>query len=84
MATSGGQDPGIRQTLPLPRPLVLSGSVSIEASGVGDPWKIAEIALIEPLLRLDRVVVLADASRIRKWLENRGASAMSERSAKRS
>jgi D-alanyl-D-alanine endopeptidase (penicillin-binding protein 7) len=27
---------------------------------------------------------LADASRIRKWLENRGASAMSERSAKRS
>ena len=34
MATSGGQDPGIRQTLPLPRPLVLSGSVSIEASGV--------------------------------------------------
>jgi D-alanyl-D-alanine endopeptidase (penicillin-binding protein 7) len=27
---------------------------------------------------------LADASRIRKWLENRGASAMSERTAQRS
>jgi G3E family GTPase len=38
--------------------------IVIEASGVGDPWKIAEIALIEPTLRLDRVVVLADASRI--------------------
>jgi G3E family GTPase len=38
--------------------------IVIEASGVGDPWKIAEIALIEPTLRLDRVIVLADASRI--------------------
>ena len=27
---------------------------------------------------------LADASRIRKWLENRGASALNERNAKRS
>jgi G3E family GTPase len=38
--------------------------IVIEASGVGDPWKIAEIALIEPTLRLDRVIVLADAGRI--------------------
>ena len=38
--------------------------IVIEASGVGDPWKIAEIALIEPTLRLDHVIVLADASRI--------------------
>ncbi|MDA9420691.1 MULTISPECIES: CobW family GTP-binding protein [Bradyrhizobium] len=38
--------------------------IVIEASGVGDPWKIAEIALVEPTLRLDRVIVLADASRI--------------------
>ncbi|WP_022719841.1 GTP-binding protein [Rhodopseudomonas sp. B29] len=38
--------------------------IVIEASGVGDPWKIAEIALIEPMLRLERVIVLADASRI--------------------
>jgi G3E family GTPase len=38
--------------------------IVIEASGVGDPWRIAEIALIEPGLRLDGVLVLADASRI--------------------
>jgi G3E family GTPase len=38
--------------------------IVIEASGVGDPWRIAEIALIEPGLRLDGVIVLADASRI--------------------
>jgi G3E family GTPase len=38
--------------------------IVIEASGVGDPWKIAEIALIEPTLRLDGVIVLADANRI--------------------
>ncbi|WP_024342424.1 CobW family GTP-binding protein [Bradyrhizobium japonicum] len=38
--------------------------IVIEASGVGDPWKIAEIALIEPALRLDQVIVIADGSRI--------------------
>ena len=38
--------------------------VIIEASGVGDPWRIAEIGLVEPALRLNTVVVLADASRI--------------------
>ncbi|MEW6644837.1 MAG: CobW family GTP-binding protein [Pseudomonadota bacterium] len=38
--------------------------IVIEASGVGDPWRIAEIALVEPALRLSRVIVLADASRI--------------------
>lgn len=44
--------------------------IVIEASGVGDPWKIAEIALIEPSLRLDRVIVLADASRIAQLIED--------------
>jgi len=44
--------------------------IVIEASGVGDPWKIAEIALIEPSLRLDRVIVLADASRIVQLIED--------------
>ncbi|WP_322515211.1 GTP-binding protein [Rhodopseudomonas palustris] len=44
--------------------------IVIEASGVGDPWKIAEIALIEPSLRLDRVVVLADASRIAQLIDD--------------
>jgi G3E family GTPase len=38
--------------------------IVIEASGVGDPWRIAEIALVEPDLRLDGVLVLADATRI--------------------
>jgi len=44
--------------------------IVIEASGVGDPWKIAEIALIEPTLRLDRVVVLADAVRIAQLIDD--------------
>jgi G3E family GTPase len=38
--------------------------IIIEASGVGDPWRIAEIALVEPSLRLNAVIVLADALRI--------------------
>ncbi|XUM21576.1 CobW family GTP-binding protein [Bradyrhizobium oligotrophicum S58] len=45
--------------------------VVIEASGVGDPWRIAEIALVEPSLRLDGVVVLADATRIAMQCEDR-------------
>lgn len=44
--------------------------IVIEASGVGDPWKIAEIALIEPSLRLDQVIVLADASRIAQLIDD--------------
>jgi G3E family GTPase len=42
--------------------------IIIEASGVGDPWRIAEIALVEPSLRLNAVIVLADASRIETLL----------------
>jgi G3E family GTPase len=42
--------------------------IIIEASGVGDPWRIAEIALIEPGLRLNAVIVVADASRIEHLL----------------
>jgi len=38
--------------------------IVIEASGVGDPWQIAEIALVEDSLVLNGVVVLADAGRI--------------------
>ncbi|RYX93345.1 MAG: GTP-binding protein, partial [Bradyrhizobiaceae bacterium] len=34
--------------------------IIIEASGVGDPWRIAEIALVEPSLRLNAVIVVAD------------------------
>ena len=45
--------------------------IVIEASGVGDPWRIAEIALIEPALRLDGVIVIADASRIAGLIDDR-------------
>ncbi|MGA7803192.1 CobW family GTP-binding protein, partial [Bradyrhizobium sp.] len=45
--------------------------IVIEASGVGDPWRIAEIALVEPELRLDGVIVLADATRIAGLIDDR-------------
>lgn len=38
--------------------------IIIEASGVGDPWRIAEIALIEPSLKLDALITVVDTSRI--------------------
>lgn len=38
--------------------------IVIEASGVGDPWRIAEIALVENSLKLNALIVLADAKRI--------------------
>jgi G3E family GTPase len=44
--------------------------IVIEASGVGDPWRIAEIALVEPSLRLHLVVVMADASRLPELLQD--------------
>lgn len=45
-------------------------AVVIEASGVGDPGAIAEIALVEPGLTLAGVVVLADAERIAALLQD--------------
>ena len=36
--------------------------VVIEASGVSDPWRIAELGRADPGLRLDAVIVLVDAS----------------------
>ncbi len=36
--------------------------IVIEASGVSDPWRIAQVGLADPGLALDGVVVLADAS----------------------
>lgn len=45
-------------------------AVVIEASGVGDPWAIAEIALVEPGLVLGGVIVLADAERIAALLRD--------------
>lgn len=38
--------------------------IIIEASGVSDPWKIAQVGLADPALLLEGVVVLADADSI--------------------
>lgn len=46
-------------------------AVVVEASGVADPWRIAELALIEPRLRLEAVLVLADAARLPALLADR-------------
>jgi G3E family GTPase len=45
--------------------------VVVEASGVADPWRIAEVALVEPRLTLDAVLVLADATRLPTQLADR-------------
>ena len=44
--------------------------VLIEASGVGDPWSIAEIALVEPQLSLNAVIVLVDGERVGGLLDD--------------
>lgn len=43
----------------LPRP---PEAIVIEASGVSDPWRIAQVGLADPALALDAVLVLADAA----------------------
>ncbi|TWT13508.1 GTP-binding protein [Reyranella sp. CPCC 100927] len=45
--------------------------VVVEASGVADPARIAELAMIEPMLERDGVVVLADASSVRDRASDR-------------
>lgn len=42
----------------------LYDAVVIEASGVSDPWRIAQVARAEPALTLDSVIVLVDASAV--------------------
>jgi len=44
--------------------------IIIEASGVGDPWRIAQLALIEPGFSLEPLVVLADATALRSQLND--------------
>jgi len=39
--------------------------IVIEASGVADPGRIAQVGMADPMLELESVLVLADASRIR-------------------
>lgn len=38
--------------------------IVVEASGVSDPWRIAQIGLVDPDLRLDAIVVLVDANAV--------------------
>jgi len=45
--------------------------VIVEASGVGDPWRIAQLALIEPGLSLEPLVVLADAAALATQLDDK-------------
>jgi len=42
--------------------------IIVEASGVSDPWLIAEIAMVEPDLALNGVFVLADAERLAAYI----------------
>lgn len=44
--------------------------IVIEASGVSDPWRIAQIGLAEPRLSLDGVIVLVDAQAVAEQLAN--------------
>ncbi|RDK06751.1 GTP-binding protein [Cupriavidus lacunae] len=45
--------------------------IIIEASGVSDPWKIAQVGLTGHRLRLDSVIVLADATSVRQQARDR-------------
>jgi len=45
--------------------------VIVETSGVSDPWRVAELALIEPGFSLEPIVVLADASALVDQLHDR-------------
>ena len=45
--------------------------VIVEASGVSDPWRIAQLALIEPGFDLEPLIVLADASALLHQLADR-------------
>jgi G3E family GTPase len=58
---AGGLSETIAQILDAP---VRPEHIVIEASGVGDPWQIGEVALLEPDLDLAGVIVLADAERL--------------------
>jgi G3E family GTPase len=45
--------------------------VIVEASGVSDPWRIAQLALIEPGFTLEPLIVLADAAAVLGQLSDR-------------
>ena len=48
--------------------------VIVEASGVSDPWRVAELALVEPGFDLEPIVVVADASALESQLRDRYVS----------
>lgn len=50
---------------------VLPEHLFIEASGVADPWRVAEIGLADRRFRLEGVIVLADCERVRQQAEDR-------------
>jgi G3E family GTPase len=45
-------------------------AIVIEASGVSDPWRIAQVGLADPALALDGVVVLVDAASVREQADD--------------
>ncbi len=45
--------------------------VIVEASGVSDPWRVAQLALVEPGFSLEPIVVLADARALLTQLRDR-------------
>lgn len=45
-------------------------AIVVEASGVSDPWRIAQIASADPMLALGGVLVLADASVLREQMRD--------------
>jgi G3E family GTPase len=48
--------------------------VIVEASGVSDPWRVAELALVEPGFSLEPIVVVADAAALQHQLHDRWVS----------
>jgi G3E family GTPase len=45
--------------------------VIVEASGVSDPWRVAQLALVEPGFGLEPIVVVADAGALVRQLDDR-------------
>jgi G3E family GTPase len=45
--------------------------VIVETSGVSDPWRVAELALVEPGFSLEPIVVVADAAALVRHLHDR-------------
>jgi G3E family GTPase len=48
--------------------------VIVEASGVSDPWRVAELALVEPGFGLEPIVVVADAAALESQLRDQYVS----------